>query len=33
MKTIRLYRIIAVFMSILFLLAGCAKSAAEQLKL
>ena len=32
MKPIRFYRITAVFMSILFLLAGCAKSAAEQLK-
>ena len=32
MKPIRFYRITAVFMSILFLLAGCQKSAAEQLK-
>ena len=32
MKPIRFYRITAVFMSILFLLAGCQKSAAEQLR-
>ena len=32
MKPIRFYQITAVFMSILFLLAGCQKSAAEQLK-